>query len=206
MKPGKAGPRRLRMLARRSNSTPAKYDISTPWLLLGFAFAGLLFFGAKTNFFASEGWAEVSAYAALFISLWLTLLSVRAARRSNFGHPQIRSGAIRIAAALVIVPAAAMFTTWTTLALGLPDVYTRIVGAQFAGSHELQKSWIDSHRGCDNRVLGTPFESGLHEYYCAGPEEFDRLPARGLMSIHGRQSWFGIHVDRIEPIDPEFHH
>jgi len=201
----KPGPHRVRMLARRSK--PATFRFSIPWLVLVFAIGGLFVFGAYTNFFASARWAEVSAYAAVAVALALIVPCVRAVRRSEFGYPAIRSNAIRIALAVVLLPASAAFVIWIALADGLPDLITRAGGTPFVESHYLRAVSTSGYRkGCANRVFGAPFEVGSPEgYYCAGSDELSRLPASGLMSIHGRQSWFGKHVDRIEPVDPALH-
>jgi len=200
----KPGPHRVPMLARRSK--PATYRFRIPWLVPVLAFGALFVFGTRTNFFASARWAEVSAYAAVAVALALIVPCVRAVRRSEFGYPEIRSNAIRIALAVVVLPAFAAFTIWIALADGLPDLITRARGTPFVESHYLRTVSTSGYRGCANRVFGALFERGSPVgYYCAGSDELSRLPASGLMSIHGRQSWFGKHVDRIEPVDPALH-
>jgi hypothetical protein len=204
MNTGKPGPHRVRMLARRSKPATCKFRI--PWLVPVFAVGALFIFGTWTNFFVSERWSDISTCTAIVVSLALALLSVRAIHRSDFGSPAIRSNAIRLAVALVLVPTIAMFTIWVALADGLPDLITRARGTPFVESHELRTVSANGYRSCAKRVFGAPFERGSpNGYYCAGSDEFSRLPERGLMNIHGRQSWFGKHVDRIEPVDPALH-
>jgi hypothetical protein len=171
------------------------------WLTIGFTFAGLALFGVKANFFQSDRWLDISVYVVITLTLVLTVLTVLTARGTNFGYPDIRSKAVRISLGVVILPTFAALMSWMAISVAIPSIITRFAGSQFAETHELSKQFVDSHRGCDYRVFGSPFSQN---YYCADPDEFARLPARGRMRIHGRQSWFGSHIYFVEP-DPAFH-
>jgi hypothetical protein len=173
------------------------------WITLGIAVALLAVWGSRANFFPSDRWLGISVYPVILAGLAVTLLTVLAARGTRFGFPEIRSTWIRAGLAVVIVPAFAIFMSWLVLSIAVPDIITRLSESHIAEIHELRKEHVDSHRGCDHRVFGPPFERGYSiGYYCAGPAEFARLPARGAMRIHGRQSWFGKHVEWVEPVDP----
>ena len=171
------------------------------WLTIGLTFGVLALFGIRANFFHSDRWLGISWYLVILISLALTVLTVLAARGTRFGYPEIRSTWVRVVLAVVIVPAFAMFMSAMALSVALPDIITRLAGSHFSETHELSKRYINSHRGCDYRLFGSPFsQSNSQNYYCAEADEFARLPAQGRMRVHGRQTWFGMHIYGIEPI------
>jgi hypothetical protein len=96
-----------------------------------------------------------------------------------------------------------MDSTWAVLGVGVPALYTRFAGRAHQAAFEIQTQESGPGRSCRFRVFGEPFrEGGLQDYYCASGAEFADLPeGQAPALVHWRQSWFGRHIDRIDPVE-----
>ena len=86
-------------------------------------------------------------------------------------------------------------------AIAVPDLLTRALGAPFSETHSLVKAHVNIRKACSLQVYGASLRVTFYkDHYCAWREEFEQLPDQGRMRVRGHESWFGKHIDRIEPL------
>jgi hypothetical protein len=178
---------------RRPGATPL-LPAWKQWTIVGVMVvaAAACVFGFSAPLYKSPEWQDLSPFVVLglaaTISAWvLVVLLPRAEKKA------------RTTVALGI-PMLILGMCWPIAMYALPDLYTRAMGQKFEQVAPMQREYISSDRKCKRRIHGGPFASGgPSPYYCAGISEFDRLPDEGLMRVSGRQSWFGTHIDRVDP-------
>jgi hypothetical protein len=90
--------------------------------------------------------------------------------------------------------------SWTIVGRSLPDLYTRLAGQPREITAPLVMKY--GARKCRHEIRGAFFDGRFPARYCATPMEAAALPSSGPMSIRIRETWFGTHVDGIEPVDP----
>jgi hypothetical protein len=164
--------------------------------LLAFA---VCFHGLRVDFFRSEQWSRAPIVVSFALSALLYWYPGRARLFDRFYNPNsLRARRLLV---WVIEPALIYMFFWAAFAGVLPDTFTRVAGTTFLETHDLRKEHSYKRRTCDYRILGAPFARGnLRNYYCSWPTEYQRLPDQGLMVVRGRETWFGRHVEAVEPL------
>jgi hypothetical protein len=196
MKPGRA---HIATASRSPSSIAAVAAVAA--MLLGFL--GFLY-GLHCNFFRSSVWTQTSIAATALIMLPITFaLMTRAFRTGLKGARVTVFRVLMIASLLFVLLGLAMFFI---VAYTLPDLYTRMTGQPIEiRGVEFSKARSFGRGGCRYTVRAAAFARGsVRGHYCAGPNEFDALPQSGVARAYARQSWFGRHVDSIEPADPSW--
>ncbi|HEY6123647.1 MAG TPA: hypothetical protein VIV63_03270 [Steroidobacteraceae bacterium] len=161
---------------------------------------GVLFIhGLSVDFLTSTAWSAWTGWVAAAVTI-LTLWWLH----SCAGFPGIllsqRSTASYLMTLLVMVPLM-LLGSWAITARSLPDTATRWFGAQTQQVVLLHKVSRKSSRGCRLRITGELFFGRTPPHYCVSGEEYERLPDRGPMKLTTTESWFGMHIHRIEPAE-----
>jgi hypothetical protein len=91
--------------------------------------------------------------------------------------------------------------SWLIIGRSLPDLATRLVGSRRETVAEMRKEFRPQAESCAFRISGGDMQRRFPSAYCAEAAEFARLPDSGPMRIVAHESWFGRHIDRIEPMD-----
>jgi hypothetical protein len=160
------------------------------------------FHGLRVDFFRSGQWSRAPFVICLALCVLLYWYPGRAQLFDRFYNPDHASPRARAVVMWTIEPLVIYLCCWAAFAGALPDTLTRLLGSEFVETHELRKEHSYKRRTCDYRILGPPFARGnLRDYYCSWPTEYHRLPDKGLMVVRGRQSWFGRHIDSVEPAE-----
>jgi hypothetical protein len=163
----------------------------------------LCFYGLRTNFFGSEAWMRVSM---IVCGVFAALPSWYVGRFMMFGavdNPDFTSPFVRALVAWILIPVMIYFLCWSIFGSALPDILTRTMGARFRETHALRKEFSFDRRECDYRIFGPPFDRGnWKSHFCSWPGEYDPLPDKGPMTIRGRKTWLGRHIDSVEPASP----
>lgn len=169
-------------------------------LVIFFLAMGLAMHGVIADFRSSDGWSKSSGWlsaAALAVSL---ILLIRARGLASLRNQRsTMSYATYFAFAFVIL----WGITWLAIGRSLPDLYTRIAGEPRSITADLQLR--DGGRKCRHEIRGAYFQGRFPGRYCASAAEAQPLPRSGIMRLQVRESWFGTHIDRIEPATREFH-
>jgi hypothetical protein len=166
------------------------------WAILAIVFVmiGLVAFGLKTDMYKSAAWSTASLYvilggSALFSAWALFKVLPRIPRRSKVG-------------VALIVPFMIAMCAWSIVGNALPDIYTQLAGRPFTLVQEMQRQLSPSGKGCRQRIHAQIFDEGNPtDFYCASTAEYSRLPDHGMMRARGKETWFGRHVERLEPAD-----
>jgi hypothetical protein len=160
--------------------------------------AALFVHGLQAELIASKAWSQWNGWVAAGVAV-LTL-------RWTLWHPRFPRGLLNQRSTpsylmlLLILVAIIGLGSWAISARSLPDIGTRWLGADTQVVAPLRKVAHSGSKGCRRRIGGEFFRGHIPRHYCAGSEEFARLPAQGPMRLIGRESWFGMHIDHIEPI------
>ncbi len=166
------------------------------WIAVIFVFAA---HGIVADFLASEAWSRVSGWiAAGFTALGLWLLLRGPGLASLRRGPSSMSYLSLFGVAFSIL----VLLSWTIVGRSLPDLYTRLAGQQREITAPLTLTY--GARKCRYEIRGAFFAGRFPARYCATPAEVAALPRQGPMSIRVRETWFGIHMDRIGPVDPSW--
>jgi hypothetical protein len=154
-------------------------------------------YGLKTEFVASDWWLRWGTIAAIAISAgaaphfcrlsWHALGSASEAPTEKW---------LLYAAAFAML----LIINWITCVRTVADLSTRWTAPERAVETQLQKRREFSRRSCDYQISGPFLRFHPLGYACISAAEFQQLPTQGLMRIQGRQSVFGIHIDRVEPV------
>ena len=189
----------MRMLPRRSKSKIPRWAGAALLVVLTL----LLMAGIRVDFFPSPAWSRLSLFVVLVITAWPMWAVGRSAVNNPVEGREFSSPAIRALVGWVLIPFVVYFGSWIVVAHSIPDLITRVAGSSFSETHVLTKHHEHSRRSCDYCVKGKPFDDRIgRDYYCAWISEYERLPDKGPMLVRGRRTWFGRHVDSIEPSDP----
>ena len=169
-------------------------------VFLGVFVLGL--FGLFADFHASPRWVTASWWITLGGGIPVSIGLFMVLRR--YSPPQ---GKGRELLAMLGMSCLVILLWGGVLTRALPDIYTRLAGDPFALKQRGTKE-TGSGKGrwlCYYVVHAPLFRTGKpgSHSYCAGSDEYEALPWHGEMVIRGRESWFGKHVDRVEPFPPK---
>jgi hypothetical protein len=170
--------------------------VGSMFLMLAWCWHGL-----AASFWSSPTWSRVNWWvAAAITALGLFLLLRRT------GLTSLRNQRSTAAYFVMFLFVFLMLTgfSWLIVARSLPDLVTRVMGTRREFTAELSKK-VDVRnrsRSCDHHIAGPLFDGRFPSRYCPDDEELARLPQAGPMRVIVRESWFGIHIDRIEPTTP----
>lgn len=167
------------------------------WVVVILALAA---YGAAANFQASDVWSRTSGWIAAGLTglgLWLLL------RGPGLASLRRGGGSVSYLAMFAVVFALLAVLCWSIVGRSLPDLATLAFGEPREMTWTLTKDSRTSSRKC-RKLIGASISNSGSFRYCASAAEYAALPASGPMRLFTRVSWFGVHVDRIEPIDPSW--
>jgi len=153
--------------------------------------------GLYVDFVASAHWSRLSWLVACVTA---AICLVWVFRHSGFPRLiQERSTSSYVIHCLIVI-ALTGIGSWAITARSLPDLGTRWLGTHEQSVVDLRKVKRSGSNGCRYRIGGKVFREGYRNFYCVSAEEFARLPDSGPMRLTTTESWFGMHIDRIEPV------
>jgi hypothetical protein len=169
--------------------------------------AALGTYGWRVEFFASPTWWNLAPWITVGAGALGTAFCYRVIFRGRIRPESYGRAAASGALPVFGPPIICMLLGWCILTRALPDLYTRVAGESVEVTAVLEKKSVRLARlACGKRITGAPFESGsLRNYYCANTREWLVVEDFRRVRIIERESWFGKHVERIEP-DPAFQH
>jgi hypothetical protein len=171
--------------------------VALPFLILGGCW-----YGSSADFLSSTAWARLSwwvAAAGTLLGLFLLM------RNGGFASLRNRHGTAGYLVMFGFVFAVFVACGWLVIGRSLPDVVTRLFGRARQSTFILYAEDRSGAKSCQRRVTGELFAERFPGFYCPSNEDFARLPTSGPMLVTAHETWFGTHIDRIEPVDPEFH-
>jgi hypothetical protein len=175
-------------LKRRSRARTS----AAAWVGIGLLSGAIAitWFAAATEFHLSEAWLVPSLGISALVGGALSGLMLAMMRSC------LPRGTGLIVATLV--PIFAIAFAWFALARAVPDVFTRLAGQPFdlALAGRTQKI---CGRGCQYFAVMPVFANGKTELVRIDSREYSSLPAEGIYRLTGRKSWFGLHLDRVDP-------
>jgi len=176
-------------------------EFSGKGVLIAAAVFVVLVFGTKVNFFRSDAWSPQSLWATALVNVLSAALFMRGAMRNKQGLKGMRFNVFTGTMVAALFYALTLLVTYFLVAFTIPEVFTRLGGTPF----EIHDVHFFTHQGsyrggCPREVHSPLFElGGPHGYYCAGRNEYAALGKEGTAHVYGRQSWFGRHIDYLEP-------
>jgi hypothetical protein len=189
-----------RQTQRFRDLAPAERRRQVKVLVLVFLVMGLAMHGAIADFRSADGWSALSAWlsAATLIGGVVLLIRTRGLARLR----KVRS-TVSYATVFFLLLTASWACAWLAIGRSLPDIYTRNAGEPRVITAEMRL--LDGGRKCRHELRGAFFDGRFPGRYCASLAEAQSLPRSGIMQLRVRASWFGMHIERIEPLDREFH-
>lgn len=167
----------------RTPMQKASFFIMTP-IALAFFYA-LIFL----TYLPSDVWY----YTALGMSIALVIaLGISVYNRWKAGRLLTQPGKRKLKAYdLIWMPPFAVFMIWFTLAGGVGGVMTEMTGAPHAAVYIYKKSSGKPCLHVGDRAISL-------SKFCLRREAHNTLPKDGLARFSGKQSWFGVTLDRME--------
>lgn len=156
----------------------------------------VLYIMVRPGFFPSAEWKEISRIIVIACTVPGTLFCYWAyAKKKLVFDKEKVGGAIGRWGMLAFVPFFIAMLVWTVVGMGVPAVYTALLGTEQSRliAARLPDSYDSDH--CVE-TAEEDFEDGPFSRLCVGKQTYDALPSRFLMRLQGRQSWFGFVVQR----------
>lgn len=90
------------------------------------------------------------------------------------------------------------FIGYFAVIYGLGDAFSQLYGKTATMEDVFEKKFVESRRGCQNRLYGYSLKGGFPAFFCSNPEVFTKLPKHVAVKIIGLESQAGFHLDTIE--------
>lgn len=153
-------------------------------------------YGYFTDFVVSPWGAKVGLYASAVTTSVVTLYLWYGFAVGKIPFGLTTTSRTRKAFGLLLLPLFIFGFGWVLFSRSIPDIITRLVGEPLSIYTELEKDHSYRRRQCDYQVRGDYLS--FPGYICVFPSQFDRLPDKGLMSLTGSATVFGMHVTTVE--------
>ncbi|MEO1078966.1 MAG: hypothetical protein AAFY29_05370 [Pseudomonadota bacterium] len=161
-----------------------------------FVLMGLYFVGLYVDFIPSSKWSELSWRIALSVGAAITVFVWRSYWTGAAKFRPATSG-WRIVLALIVLPLLSVLFFWGALTHGTASLLSLALGQETTLQRELTKEVSRNRRLCDHRLTGEVLKPAFPSHYCIASREYEDLPAVAMYLINGRQSYFGILIDRV---------
>lgn len=165
-----------------------------------FAFLGLAIFGLFTDFVPAEPLTGRSGPILVFsagAALTLAVLGFGASRGTlRIDGPKAWLG-------VAALPLMLALGSWLAVK-GVGSLASQAFGEPYRWETRMRSEYVHSRRSCDHRLTGPAVAGSFPHFLCLDPAVYRRYPDQPLrVVLHGRRSWIGHHVARIEVLGPD---
>jgi len=158
-------------------------------------FALSTLYGIYIDFVASELWWQVGTQVALVFSVVLSIGAYWGKCTGHFPSPYGMS-ARRMALGFVFLPFMLFLMLWMALLRVIPDALTRLFGSSVTVTAPMVAVHHWSRRRCAFRLEGQFMDRGEPGWLCVRESAFNSFPSDVLVTFEGKETIFGIHVQR----------
>jgi hypothetical protein len=157
----------------------------------------LCFYAVWVDFVPSELWWRWGSVTAALLSLVVAAVLHRGFQTGQLWRaPDVNGWKRRVVAVLAPVLLFGMF--WLPIVRVLPDTAARVFGQYTEVTTSLRAVYSYRSRLCDYRLEGELLSRAFPvDYICISTSDYDALRNSGPVTLRGRQTPLGMHIDQV---------
>jgi len=162
--------------------------------LLVYFTLGLAIYGYAADFIPSDSWSTNGLILSVgvtvtFVSIHYYLLF------TGFAKLNGTTSKITTVLHLLFYPFLVFGFLWVAISHGIADLVTQSIGSNQQLVLELAKEEVTRKKTCTYRLIGSALKRAMPDHVCIKKTEYDSLPEKGFVTLIGRQTSLGFHVE-----------
>jgi hypothetical protein len=153
--------------------------------------------GATADFWSSAKWFGPSWWISAAVTAACLFLLLR---QQGFASLKRKRGRGMYVVMLTFVFAMLTCACWLLIGRLVPDIWTRAVGSRHEAFGVMRDLSDTATPLCNLHLSDDEMQLYFPPDYCPHEGDLKRLPLSGPVRVTSYKSWFGHHIDPIEPI------
>lgn len=157
----------------------------------------LLIWALMHQFIPSTTWKHLATCINWAVSSIIAIYTMYACWYNPHTMSQLFSP-VKKWVAIISLPFVVYFLGYFSILYGIGTLVSQAIGKQHSTFDVVSKRFVNTRKGCETRLEGPIFKDAFPAFFCVNAADFDALPAKVAIQLHGRESGLGFTVESIE--------